>query len=371
VLQLRFGINHINTFAKPKHMTNSKKNKLSYSDAGVDIARGEQFVANISPLAKATVRPGVIGGLGGFGGVFDLKATGFRDPLIVAATDGVGTKLLLAIDLNRHNTIGIDLVAMCVNDLVVQGAQPLFFLDYFATGKLSLKVAESALKGIVEGCLQSEAALLGGETAEMPQMYAQDHYDLAGFCVGAVERENLIDSSDVKSGDILLGLPSSGVHSNGYSLVRKIVEKSGFDYDHLLEKKPLGEILLEPTRIYVKTVMRLIKNYKVNAIAHITGGGLTKNIPRILPDRFNAKINLSNWPLPIIFRWLKETGDVSPEEMLSTFNCGIGMVFVISKEIINDVETYLHAAGEETYRIGEITEGNGLVEYQNQLFDEK
>ena len=352
-------------------MTNTTKNKLSYRNAGVDIERGEQFVANIVPLAKGTVRAGVIGGLGGFGGLFDLKATGFQDPLIVAATDGVGTKLLLAIELNRHETIGIDLVAMCVNDLVVQGAQPLFFLDYFATGALSLEVAESALKGIVEGCLQSDAALLGGETAEMPQMYSKNHYDLAGFCVGAVERENLINSSDVKSGDVLLGLTSSGVHSNGYSLVRKIVERSGVNYNYVLEKKSLGDILLTPTRIYVKTVMSLLAQQKVNAIAHITGGGLTKNVPRILPEGLDAKIDLKNWPVPSIFRWLKEQGGVSSKEMLSTFNCGIGMVLVISKNAINDVEEHLKTAGEKTYRIGEVTEGNGCVEYENRLFDEK
>jgi len=351
-----------------KHMTKTTKKRLSYSDAGVNIERGEQFVANIAPLAEATARTGVMGGLGGFGGLFDLKATGFHDPLIVAATDGVGTKLLLAIDLNRHHTIGIDLVAMCVNDLVVQGAQPLFFLDYFATGTLSLEVAESALKGIVEGCLQSDAALLGGETAEMPQMYSQDHYDLAGFCVGAVEREDLIDGSDVKSGDIILGLASSGVHSNGYSLVRKIIEKSGVNYDYVLEKKSLGEILLEPTRIYVKTIISLIKQHKVNAIAHITGGGLTKNIPRVLPKGLSARIDLNSWPAPTIFSWLKEKGQVSSSEMLSTFNCGVGMVLIIPKDTIAEAEVYLKAAGEKTYRIGEVTEGDRLVEYKNELF---
>jgi phosphoribosylformylglycinamidine cyclo-ligase len=332
-----------------------------YRQAGVDIDAGNALVERIKPHARATARPGAIGGLGGFGALFDLKAAGFRDPLLVSTTDGVGTKLKLAQQMGRHDTIGIDLVAMCVNDLIVQGATPLFFLDYFATGKLRVDAAAEVIKGIAEGCKQAGCALVGGETAEMPGMYQGEEYDLAGFSVGAVERDALLPAKNIGMGDVLLGLASAGAHSNGYSLVRHIVEQSGA---RLNEKSPfscqadsLGEALLSPTRIYVKSLLPLIGEGKIKALAHITGGGLTENLPRVLPDGTGAAIDLAAWKLPALFAWLQQAGDVAEEEMLRTFNCGIGMICVISAAHAAQVQQKLEAVGETVYRIGQLIDG--------------
>lgn len=337
----------------------STRRNARYKEAGVDIDAGNALVERIKPAAKATKRPGVVGGLGGFGALFDLKAAGFADPLLVSATDGVGTKLKLAMDLKKHDTIGIDLVAMCVNDLIVQGATPLFFLDYYATGKLSVDNAAAVITGIAAGCKQAGCALVGGETAEMPGMYHGDDYDLAGFAVGAVARKKLLPHADVKAGDVLIGLASSGVHSNGYSLVRKIVAdnnaklsaKAPFATPH----KTLGDAMLEPTRIYVKSLMPLITTGKIKALAHITGGGLTENLPRVLPASTSATIDLTSWKLPPVFAWMKAEGDIDEEDLLRTFNCGIGMILVVSKAKAAAVEKALKAAGEQTFRIGELT----------------
>lgn len=337
----------------------STRRNARYKEAGVDIDAGNALVERIKPAAKATKRPGVVGGLGGFGALFDLKEAGFADPLLVSATDGVGTKLKLAMDLKKHDTIGIDLVAMCVNDLIVQGATPLFFLDYYATGKLSVDNAADVIAGIAAGCKQAGCALVGGETAEMPGMYHGDDYDLAGFAVGAVARKKLLPHADVKAGDVLIGLASSGVHSNGYSLVRKIVAdskaklsaKAPFTTPH----KTLGEALLEPTRIYVKSLLPLITTGKIKALAHITGGGLTENLPRVLPASTSATIDLASWKLPPVFAWMKGQGDIDEEDLLRTFNCGIGMILVVSKAKAATVEKALKAAGEKTFRMGELT----------------
>jgi phosphoribosylformylglycinamidine cyclo-ligase len=335
-----------------------KERGLSYRDAGVDIDAGNRLVDLIKPFVRATRRPGADAEIGGFGGVFDLKALGMRDPLLVASNDGVGTKVKLAIDADRHDEIGIDLVAMCVNDLVVQGAEPLFFLDYFATGKLDPEHAAVVVKGIAKGCEEAGCALIGGETAEMPGLYAGDDYDLAGFAVGAVERENLLPRKDVKAGDILFGLPSSGVHSNGFSLVRRIVEQSGaklsapapFD-----AKRSLGEALLVPTRIYVKSVLATLKATPgVRALAHITGGGFVDNIPRVLPENTAAKIDLSKIPMLPVFKWLAREGGIAEREMLRTFNCGIGLVIAVEAGKASNVENALRKNGEQPIRIGEI-----------------
>jgi phosphoribosylformylglycinamidine cyclo-ligase len=336
---------------------------LSYRQAGVDIDAGNRLVDLIKPFVRATRRPGADAEIGGFGGVFDLKALGMRDPLLVASNDGVGTKVKLAIDANRHNDIGIDLVAMCVNDLVVQGAEPLFFLDYFATGKLEPEHAAIVVRGIAKGCEEAGCALIGGETAEMPGLYAGDDYDLAGFAVGAVERENLLPRNDVKAGDILFGLPSSGVHSNGFSLVRKIVEKSGvrlsapapFD-----TRRSLGEALLIPTRIYVKSILSAIKaSPGIKALAHITGGGFVDNIPRVLPENTAAKVDLSKIPVLPVFKWLAKTGGVAELEMLRTFNCGVGLIIAADAAKANDVEGALKKNSEHPIRLGEIVAHNG------------
>jgi phosphoribosylformylglycinamidine cyclo-ligase len=349
------------------------KGGLSYRQAGVDIDAGNRLVDLIKPFVRATRRKGADAEIGGFGGVFDLKALGMRDPLLVASNDGVGTKVKLAIDANRHENIGIDLVAMCVNDLVVQGAEPLFFLDYFATGKLVPEHAAKVVEGIAKGCAEAGCALIGGETAEMPGLYASDDYDLAGFSVGAVEREDLLPRADVKASDVLLGLPSSGVHSNGYSLVRRIVEKSGVKLDAKAPfdpKQTLGEALLTPTRIYVKSVLAAIKaSGGIKALAHITGGGFVDNIPRVLPENTAAKVDLSKIPVLPVFKWLAQEGGVVELEMLRTFNCGIGLIIAADPAKIADVENALTAAGEKPIRIGEIVAHSGepVTQFENKL----
>jgi phosphoribosylformylglycinamidine cyclo-ligase len=316
------------------------------------------MVEKIKPAVRSTRRPGADGEIGGFGGLFDLKAAGFTDPVLVAANDGVGTKLKLAIDANRHDTVGIDLVAMCVNDLVVQGAEPLFFLDYFATGKLNSDQGAAIVGGIAEGCRQAGCALIGGETAEMPGMYRDGDYDLAGFAVGAAERAQLLPSKDIQPGDILLGLASSGVHSNGFSLVRRIVEHSGLALDApapFASGQTLGEALLTPTRIYVKSLLSVIRQIgAIKALAHITGGGFPDNIPRVLPDDCSAEINLSTIPVPAVFSWLAKTGGVARNEMLRTFNCGVGMIVVVAPENADTVLAALNAVGEKAVTLGKL-----------------
>ncbi|KQZ21796.1 phosphoribosylformylglycinamidine cyclo-ligase [Mesorhizobium sp. Root552] len=334
------------------------KTGLTYAEAGVDIDAGNLMVEKIKPLVRATRRPGADGEIGGFGGLFDLRAAGFSDPVLVAANDGVGTKLKIAIDAGKHDTIGIDLVAMCVNDLVVQGAEPLFFLDYFATGKLDPEQGAAIVGGIARGCRQAGCALIGGETAEMPGMYHGNDYDLAGFAVGAAERDQLLPTDDIIEGDVLLGLASSGVHSNGFSLVRRIVEKSGLSWS---DKAPfahgeaLGEALLEPTRIYVKSILKAIRGtHGIKALAHITGGGFPDNIPRVLPKDFSAELDLDAIDVPPVFTWLAKTGNVAPDEMMRTFNCGIGMVIVVASGQAAQVAAVLQEAGETVMSVGRI-----------------
>jgi len=334
---------------------------LTYADAGVSIAAGNALVKAIAPLAKSTARPGANAELGGFGGFFDLKAAGYEDPLLVAANDGVGTKLKLAIDVGKHDGVGIDLVAMCVNDLIVQGAEPLFFLDYYATGKLDNQVAAEVVASIAEGCRQAGCALIGGETAEMPGMYSAGDYDLAGFCVGAVDRAKALTGTRVAHGDVVLGLASSGVHSNGFSLVRRLIEVNGwkldrpaiFDQDQLL-----GDLLLEPTRIYVKSLLPLVREGKIGALAHITGGGLLENIPRVLPEGAHAVVDADRWPLPRLFAFLQAGGAIEPGELARTFNCGIGMVAIVAPEDAAEVIQRLEAAGETVHRVGRIDPGD-------------
>ncbi len=335
--------------------TMTDKTTYTYKDAGVDIDAGASLVDAIKPLAKSTRRPGSDVELGGFGGFFDLKAAGYTDPILVAATDGVGTKLKVAIEANKHDTVGIDLVAMCVNDLVVQGAEPLLFLDYFATGKLSVEAGRAIVAGIAEGCRQSGSALIGGETAEMPGMYKDGDYDQAGFSVGALERGRNIPSPDLKAGDVLLGLASSGVHSNGYSLVRRLVDDKGFRYDDPCPFAPgvtLGDALLTPTRIYVKTVLPQIRNGRIKALAHITGGGLTENTPRMLRKDLCAVIDAGTWQLPPVFQWLMTLGNIPLVEMVRTFNCGVGMVAAVAAEEADALADALRTAGETVYKIG-------------------
>ncbi|MBX3562034.1 MAG: phosphoribosylformylglycinamidine cyclo-ligase [Sphingomonas sp.] len=332
----------------------------TYAGAGVDIAAGNALVKAIAPLARATARPGADASLGGFGGFFDPKAAGYADPLLVAANDGVGTKLKLAIDSGRHEGVGVDLVAMCANDLIVQGAEPLFFLDYFATGKLEAGLAEAVIASIAEGCKQAGCALIGGETAEMPGMYAPGDYDLAGFCVGAVERGEQLTGDKLKAGDTILGLASSGVHSNGFSLVRRLAADKGwkldrpalFDQDMLLI-----EALLAPTRIYVKPLLPAIRAGRISALAHITGGGLLENIPRVLPDHLHARIDAGAWAQPRLMAYLQAQGNIEPEEMARTFNCGIGMALIVSQENVNDVTQQLEQAGEAVFAIGHVEAG--------------
>ncbi|MCP4411801.1 MAG: phosphoribosylformylglycinamidine cyclo-ligase [Gammaproteobacteria bacterium] len=346
-------------------MSQSDKQKsLSYKDAGVDIEAGNDLVERIKQTATATRRPEVLSGLGGFGGLFALP-TGYKEPVLVSGTDGVGTKLRLAIDMNKHDTIGIDLVAMCVNDLIVCGAEPLFFLDYYATAHLDVDVAASVVAGIGEGCKQSSASLVGGETAEMPGMYEGDDYDLAGFCVGIVDKHEIIDGSNVKNGDALIAIGSTGPHSNGYSLIRKILEVTGADINDAFDDKTLGEVLLEPTKIYVRSLMALIREEKVNAIAHITGGGLLENVPRVLPKMSKAVIDTNSWHWPAIFHWLQEKGNVDTNEMYRTFNCGVGMVVAVPNENINSCLDLLNSIGETAWKIGHIdlrTEGEEAME---------
>ena len=334
-----------------------KPSGLTYAEAGVDIDAGNRLVDLIRPAVRATRRPGADGEIGGFGGVFDLKAAGFADPLLVAANDGVGTKVKIAIESGRHETIGVDLVAMCVNDLIVQGAEPLFFLDYYATGKLAPEAAASVVRGIAKGCEIAGCALLGGETAEMPGLYAEGDYDLAGFAVGAVERSGLLPRQ-VAAGDIVFGLPSSGVHSNGFSLVRRIVARAGLGWDAPAPFEPargLAEALLEPTRIYVKPLLAALKaTDKIAALAHITGGGFPDNLPRVLPKSLGVTLDLAAIPLPDVFRWLAQAGGLAQSEMLRTFNCGIGMGVVASRQGAGEAEAALRAAGESPMKIGEI-----------------
>lgn len=340
--------------------TNNSSAPYTYAQAGVSIAAGNALVRAIAPLAKATRRPGADADLGGFGGFFDLRAAGFHDPLLVAANDGVGTKLKLAIDSGRHDGVGIDLVAMCANDLVVQGAEPLFFLDYYATGKLDNDVATAVVAGIAEGCKQAGCALIGGETAEMPGMYSDGDYDLAGFCVGAVERDQVLTADKVAAGDVILGLASSGVHSNGYSLVRRLTADKGWKLDRPALFDPerlLIDHLMEPTRIYVRSLLPLIRDGKIHALAHITGGGLLENIPRVLPAHLHAHVNADAWEQPRLMAFLQAQGAIEPEEMARTFNCGIGMAVVVAESDVAAVTAALEAAGETVHRIGTIREG--------------
>ena len=338
------------------------KNGITYADAGVDIDAGNALVDRIKPAAKRTQRPGTMSGLGGFGALFDLKGAGYTDPVLVAATDGVGTKLRIAIDTGYFDGVGIDLVAMCVNDLVCQGAEPLFFLDYFATGKLDTDQAATVIEGIAEGCVQSGTALIGGETAEMPGMYPVGDFDLAGFAVGAMERGQDLPAG-VEVGDVLLGLGSNGVHSNGYSLVRKLVEMSGLSWDAACpwSDKTLGQELLTPTRLYVKQSLAAVRAGGVHALAHITGGGLTENLPRVLPDTMGATIDLSSWTLPAVFAWMRELGGMSDAELLKTFNCGIGMILSVSADQADSLEALLVEQGEAVYRIGSVTDQPGVA----------
>ena len=338
------------------------KNGITYADAGVDIDAGNALVERIKPAAKRTARPGVMSGLGGFGALFDLKGARFTDPVLVAATDGVGTKLRIAIDTGHVDGVGIDLVAMCVNDLVCQGAEPLFFLDYFATGKLDTDTAARVIEGIAEGCARSGCALIGGETAEMPGMYPAGDFDLAGFAVGAMERGTDLPSG-VAEGDVLLGLASDGVHSNGYSLVRKLVEVSGlgWDADCPWADGSLGEALLTPTRLYVTQALAAVKAGGVHALAHITGGGLTENLPRVLPEGMGAQIDLSAWDLLPVFKWLAATGGMAEAELLKTFNCGIGMIVVVAADQADAVTAVLEEAGETVSRIGSVTGTPGVA----------
>jgi phosphoribosylformylglycinamidine cyclo-ligase len=347
-------------------------NGLTYADAGVDIDAGNALVDRIKPAAKATNRPGTMGGLGGFGALFDLKAAGYRDPILVAATDGVGTKLRIAIDTGHVDTIGVDLVAMCVNDLVCQGAEPLFFLDYFATGKLEVDQAARIVEGIAKGCADSGCALIGGETAEMPGMYHKGDFDLAGFAVGAMERGQDLPRG-VAQGDVLLGLASSGVHSNGYSFVRKVVELSGLGWDAPSPfcEGSLGAALLTPTRLYVRQVLAAIRAGGVHGLAHITGGGLTENPPRVLPaptenGGLACEIDLGAWDLPPVFRWLATTANMAEPELLKTFNCGIGMILVVAEDRADALTALLQAEGETVTRLGRIVEGQGVI-YRGRL----
>ena len=348
--------------------TGSEKTSLSYKDAGVDIDAGNALVERIKGVAKRTARPEVMGGLGGFGALCELPA-GYKQPVLVSGTDGVGTKLRLAMDLGKHDTIGIDLVAMCVNDLIVAGAEPLLFLDYYATGSLNVDMAADVVTGIGAGCELAGAALVGGETAEMPGMYEGDDYDLAGFCVGVVEKEEIIDGTKVQVGDALIGLASSGPHSNGYSLIRKILEVANADLQQPMGDTTLAAALLEPTRIYVKSVLKLIRESQVNALSHITGGGLLENIPRVLPSSAKAVIDTTSWELPPVFQWLQAEGNVDAREMYRTFNCGVGMVIVVPADQADAAIALLQGEGESAWLIGHIdaaSEGEEQVELRSQ-----
>ena len=325
---------------------------LTYKDSGVDITKGNQLIERIKPIAKSTFRPGVLAGLGGFGAMFEIPLDKYKNPVLISGTDGVGTKLKVAEMLNKHDTIGIDLVAMCVNDLIVQGAEPLFFLDYFATGSLNPDIATSVIEGIGEGCRQSGCSLIGGETAEMPGMYSGEDYDLAGFCVGIAEKSRIIDGSKVSEGDHIVALGSSGPHSNGYSLIRNVLEKSTPTNEQL-------KSLIEPTRIYVKSILSLLNTLPVHAISHITGGGLLENIPRVLPEHLAAKLDPASWAQPKIFQWLQDQGNIATSEMYRVLNCGVGMIVVISKESSNEAINHLNSCGENAWLIGEVVQFDG------------
>ena len=324
---------------------------ISYRDAGVDIEAGDALVEQIKPFAKRTMRPEVLGGIGGFGSLFEMPKK-FKNPVLVSGTDGVGTKLKLAFELNKHDTVGIDLVAMSVNDILVQGAEPLFFLDYFACGKLEVGTAAQVIKGIAQGCEQSGCALVGGETAEMPGMYPAGEYDLAGFAVGCVDKESIITGKTIAEGDVVLGLASSGAHSNGYSLIRKLIAKSGIDFNADFHGKSFKDVVMAPTRIYVKPLLKLISSITVKGMAHITGGGITENVPRVLPDGFTAEIKKGSWDMPPLFTWLQAQGNVAESEMHKTFNCGIGMVVIVSKDQAKAAMDLLTAEGEQVFEIG-------------------
>ncbi len=336
-------------------MTNNTTttNSISYRDAGVDIEAGDALVEQIKPFAKRTMRPEVMGGIGGFGSLFAMPKK-FKEPILVSGTDGVGTKLKLAFELNKHDTVGIDLVAMSVNDILVQGAEPLFFLDYFACGKLEVGTAAQVIKGIAEGCEQSGCALVGGETAEMPGMYPAGEYDLAGFAVGCVDKENIINGTTIAAGDVVLGLASSGAHSNGYSLIRKLIEKSGINFESDFEGRKFKDVVMAPTKIYVKSLLKLIETLPVKGMAHITGGGITENIPRVLPAGLTAEISAKSWDLPPLFKWLQTQGNITHIEMYKTFNCGIGMAVVLDQAHVAQAKTLLEAMGETVYEIGRI-----------------
>lgn len=332
---------------------------MTYKSAGVDIDAGNALVERIKPIAARTRTTGVMAGLGGFGSLFELPLDRYKHPVLVSGTDGVGTKLKLALELNRHQTVGIDLVAMCVNDIVVQGAEPLFFLDYYATGKLDVEVAAEVVEGIGKGCELAGAALVGGETAEMPGMYNQGDYDLAGFCVGIVEKDQIIDGRNVKPGDQLIGIGSSGPHSNGYSLIRKVISHAKASLDQPFHGQTLGEALLQPTRIYVKPLLNLLKTVPVHALAHITGGGITENLPRVIPNGLDALIDLDSWDRPNIFKWLQTQGNIPEADMLTTFNCGMGMIVCVAKEHAEETVAILKAQGEFVCMLGEIISGEG------------
>ncbi len=337
----------------------SNQTSVSYRDAGVDIEAGDALVEQIKPFAKRTMRPEVLGGIGGFGSLFAVPKK-FKEPILVSGTDGVGTKLKLAFELNKHDTVGIDLVAMSVNDILVQGAEPLFFLDYFACGKLEVGTAAQVIKGIAEGCEQSGCALVGGETAEMPGMYPAGEYDLAGFAVGCVDKEKIINGTTIGVGDVVLGLASSGAHSNGYSLIRKLIEKSGIDFESDFHGRKFKDVVMAPTKIYVKSLLKLIEALPVKGMAHITGGGITENIPRVLPAGLTAEISVTSWDLPPLFKWLQAQGNITHIEMYKTFNCGIGMAVVLDPVHVALAKQLLEAAGETVYEIGVIrAQANG------------
>jgi phosphoribosylformylglycinamidine cyclo-ligase len=332
---------------------NVDNNSITYRDAGVDIEAGDALVDQIKPFAKRTMRPEVMSSIGGFGSMFAMPEK-FKEPVLVSGTDGVGTKLKLAFQLNKHDTVGIDLVAMSVNDILVQGAEPLFFLDYFACGKLDVGTAADVIKGIAVGCEESGCALVGGETAEMPGMYPAGEYDLAGFVVGCVDKANIIDGSTIADGDVIFGLASSGAHSNGYSLIRKLIETSGVDMESDFHGRPFKDVIMMPTKLYVKSVLALLEAVPVKGMAHITGGGITENVPRVLPSGLTAEIKASSWEMPPLFKWLQQQGNIAPNEMYKTFNCGIGMVMIIAQANVEQAQTILRKHGETVYQIGKI-----------------
>ncbi len=340
----------------------SDRPSMTYRDAGVDIDAGDELVERIKPRVRRTLRPEVLGGLGGFGALFEMPPGRWRHPVLVSGTDGVGTKLRLAIDTGRHDTVGIDLVAMCANDVVVQGAEPLFFLDYFATGRLDVTVAERVIGGIARGCELAGCALVGGETAEMPGMYSGEDYDLAGFCVGAVEKERLLDGSATRAGDVVVGIASSGPHSNGYSLIRRLLDLSGADAGTLLDGEPLFDLLMAPTRIYVRAILDLLGSLEIHGIAHITGGGITGNLPRVVPEGLEVRIDSGAWRQTPVWDWIRRTGNIAEEEMRRTFNCGIGMTLQVPPAAADEVIGRLRALGEESGIIGEVQRGRrGVV----------